>query len=201
MKKSQQLILLVESSDILYEGMYTLLSRWDKNSCITRLYSIEELIQSVHIKLPDMICINPLLVLNKEKEIKRIKKEFPKTVICAVLSNTIDAKTIAEFDTSFNLYDSEEEIVSSINKACREKNDANESETIDESLSERETEVLLQVIHGLTNKEIAEKLNISVHTVISHRKNLTVKTGIRSESGLTIYAISKGLVDLDSFDL
>ncbi len=201
MKKNDQSIILVESSDILYEGLYTLLSRWDKTSRITRTYSVDELGQAIDRNHPHLICINPLLILNKEKEIKRIKREYPQTVICAILSNTIDAKTIAEFDTSFGLYDSMEEIFSGINKAYKEKNNTNETETTDETLSERETEVLLQVIHGLTNKEIAEKLNISVHTVISHRKNLTIKTGIRSESGLTIYAISKGLVNLDSFTL
>ncbi len=121
MKKNDQSIILVESSDILYEGLYTLLSRWDKNSRITRTYSVDELGQTIDRNHPHLICINPLLILNKEKEIKRIKREYPQTVICAILSNTIDAKTIAEFDTSFGLYDSMEEIFSGINKAYKEK--------------------------------------------------------------------------------
>jgi DNA-binding CsgD family transcriptional regulator len=51
---------------------------------------------------------------------------------------------------------------------------------------------------GLSNKEVADKLSISTHTVISHRKNISLKTGIKSLSGLTIFAVVKGLVDLNS---
>ncbi|MFW5781575.1 MAG: response regulator transcription factor, partial [Bacteroidota bacterium] len=67
-----------------------------------------------------------------------------------------------------------------------------------EVLSERETDVLVQLLKGLSNKEIAEKLHISKHTVISHRKNIVEKTGIKSLPGLTIYAISKKIIPVDS---
>ena len=62
-------------------------------------------------------------------------------------------------------------------------------------LSQREVEVLVLIVHGLINKEIANRLNISLTTVISHRKNITEKLGIRSISGLTVYAIINGLVE------
>jgi DNA-binding CsgD family transcriptional regulator len=70
-----------------------------------------------------------------------------------------------------------------------------------ETLSDRETEVLQQLVNGLSNKEIADKLNISIHTVISHRKNITQKTGIKSQSGLTIYALSNKIISLDNLSL
>ena len=47
----------------------------------------------------------------------------------------------------------------------------------------------------LMNKEIADQMNISIHTVISHRKNITRKTGIKSVSGLTVYALLNNLID------
>lgn len=62
-------------------------------------------------------------------------------------------------------------------------------------LSEREGEVLALVAQGFMNKEIAERLRIGLTTVISHRRNLTEKLGIRSVSGLTIYAVTMGYVD------
>ncbi|MBQ9296555.1 MAG: helix-turn-helix transcriptional regulator [Paludibacteraceae bacterium] len=65
-----------------------------------------------------------------------------------------------------------------------------------EELSEREKDVLIQVVKGLSNKEIADVLCISTHTVISHRKNITRKLNIHSTAGLTIYAIVNKLVDL-----
>jgi len=65
-------------------------------------------------------------------------------------------------------------------------------------LSAREIEVLVLITKGLINKEIAEKLNISLTTVISHRKNITEKLGIKSVPGLTIYAVMNGYVEADS---
>ena len=64
-------------------------------------------------------------------------------------------------------------------------------------LSAREIEVLVLVTKGLINKEIADKLNISLTTVISHRKNIVEKLGIKSVSGLTIYAVMHGYVEAD----
>lgn len=61
-------------------------------------------------------------------------------------------------------------------------------------LTNRETEVLRLVTQGLMNKEIADKLGISLHTVISHRKNLTEKLGIKTVSGLTVYAMMHNLI-------
>lgn len=64
-------------------------------------------------------------------------------------------------------------------------------------LSERETEVLTLVARGLINKEIADRLGIGLTTVISHRRNLMEKLGIRTVAGLAVYALTEGLVDPD----
>ena len=69
-----------------------------------------------------------------------------------------------------------------------------------EVLSEREREVLVEVAHGLLNKEIADRLNISINTVITHRKNITRKTGIKTTPGLTVYAILNNLVDINTIE-
>ena len=80
------------------------------------------------------------------------------------------------------------------NTKIHKKNTA-EPET--EELSEREKDVLIQVVKGLSNKEIANALFISTHTVITHRKNITRKLNIHSTAGLTIYAIVNKLIDID----
>ncbi|MEE0860679.1 MAG: LuxR C-terminal-related transcriptional regulator, partial [Paludibacteraceae bacterium] len=74
------------------------------------------------------------------------------------------------------------------------KQDTKEPET--EALSDREKDVLIQLVKGLSNKEIADVLCISTHTVISHRKNITRKLNIHSTAGLTIYAIVNKLIDI-----
>lgn len=69
-----------------------------------------------------------------------------------------------------------------------------------EELSDRERDVLIQVVRGLSNKEIADVLCISQHTVVSHRKHITRKLNIHSTAGLTIYAIVNKLVDINSLE-
>ena len=70
-----------------------------------------------------------------------------------------------------------------------------------EALSDREKDVIIGVVQGLLNKEIADRLCISVNTVITHRRNIAKKLQIHSPSGLTIYAIVNGLVDISSVKL
>ena len=71
------------------------------------------------------------------------------------------------------------------------------SESREKALSDREIEVLSLVAQGKINKEIAEKLFISTTTVITHRKNIQEKLGIKSVSSLTIYAVMHGYVDIN----
>ena len=70
-----------------------------------------------------------------------------------------------------------------------------------EALSDREKDVIIGVVQGLLNKEIADRLCISTNTVITHRRNIARKLQIHSPAGLTIYAIVNGLVDISSVKL
>ena len=65
-----------------------------------------------------------------------------------------------------------------------------------QSLSAREKEIVICVVKGMTNREIADRLFLSTHTVITHRRNIARKLQIHSPSGLTIYAIVNKLVEL-----
>ena len=64
-------------------------------------------------------------------------------------------------------------------------------------LSDREIEVMSLIVQGFINKEIADKLNIGLATVITHRKNIMDKLGMKSVSALTIYAVMHGYVDIN----
>ena len=71
----------------------------------------------------------------------------------------------------------------------------------DEQLSDREKDVIVALVQGMTNKEIADHLFISINTVITHRRNIARKLQIHSSAGLTIYAIVNNLVDISSVKL
>lgn len=106
-----------------------------------------------------------------------------------------------------NIYDSEEDLVKNILKLhqhahhngypVKDMPPISSMSPHLELLSAREIEVLVLITKGLINKEIADKLNISLTTVITHRKNITEKLGIKSVSGLTIYAVMNGYIEAD----
>lgn len=78
-----------------------------------------------------------------------------------------------------------------------DKQKANSSDDKQENLSAREIEVIRFVANGLSNKEIADTMCLSTHTVMSHRKNIARKLDIHSTAGLTIYAIVNGIIEVD----
>jgi DNA-binding NarL/FixJ family response regulator len=64
-------------------------------------------------------------------------------------------------------------------------------------LSDREIEVMSLIVQGYINKEIADRLSIGLSTVVTHRKNIMDKLGVKSVSALTIYAVMHGYVDIN----
>lgn len=95
---------------------------------------------------------------------------------------------------SITLGDTKADIVKKIDTIIHPKQS---DENSDSSLSEREKDVIRLVAKGYTNKEIADMLNLSIHTIISHRKNITAKLGIKTISGLSIYALLNGIIQSD----
>lgn len=82
--------------------------------------------------------------------------------------------------------------------ACRHEREESRSRV--ETLSDREKEIIALVAHGLSNKEIADRLCLSFHTVTTYRKNLSAKLNIHSSAGLTIFAILHKIIDLNEIE-
>ena len=77
----------------------------------------------------------------------------------------------------------------------------NQNPNAEDMLSDREKDVIVSLVQGMTNKEIADHLCISINTVITHRRNIAKKLQIHSPAGLTIYAIVNNLVDISTVKL
>ena len=118
--------------------------------------------------------------------------------IVALTNNGHEESVMRLYDGCINIYDNARRIIQKLQSAVEEaqnnpKNDINE-------LSARERDILVAVAKGKANKEIADEFNISIYTVISHRRNISRKLGINSVPGLTVYAIMNKLVDISDFN-
>ncbi|MDR2009590.1 MAG: LuxR C-terminal-related transcriptional regulator [Bacteroidales bacterium] len=184
---------IAEPSDIIYDGLSNILHKSGINVRLFKIDSIDGFDEKMNT---DVVIINPVLILNKTKEFKKIRKVFHNIHWVGLVYSLFSNDTLSLFDDIISINDPCEAIYKVIGKFGDEHPDEKVSKQ-QEQLSERETDVLVQLVSGLSNKEIADKLNISTHTVISHRKNISLKTGIKSQSGLTIYALTKNIISLD----
>ncbi|MBQ8421828.1 MAG: response regulator transcription factor [Bacteroidales bacterium] len=119
--------------------------------------------------------------------------------VVAVRTIPMDEEQQKQYDAVIGLYDDPVAIVKKLREAVASRQEIPEAEGYDLSL--REKEILVCVAKGMLNKEIADYYNISIHTVITHRKNITRKTGIKTVAGLTVYALLNNLVDSNSIEL
>lgn len=189
-------VIIIESSPIIAAGLKTLLTSSPLFSIVTTFTDIKSSAGRLTALAPDVLLLNPnQLSLTKRQYLHEVLDVSQQTAIVALLSSLIDSNLLKPFDEQINIYDKAEQIYQKIRASIEEHN--SQKDTVESNeLSERETEILVLAASGLKNKEIAEKLNISVNTVISHRKNISQKTGIKSVAGLTVYALYNNLIDI-----
>lgn len=188
-------IIVVEHSPIIREGLKGILNLSKIRVHLSFVDSFEEL-KTITGKEPiDIVIINPsFFVVNpKAFDIERINNGIIKWI--GLVYAYYDTKILSMFDATISISDTAEAICSTIERAINSENQKGQSQEV---LSEREIEILRLIATGMANKEIADKLNISINTVITHRKNISQKTGIKSVSGLTIYAVVQKLVSIES---
>jgi DNA-binding NarL/FixJ family response regulator len=191
-------IIIADASEIINEGLSGIIMNTGQLFEVHSASNLFEL-EQMNIKIrADIIFINPLLIQNQIKHFMSLKKEFPETQWVGMLYSYADPNILSELNTTININDSRNEIIGSIQKLISSEH-LSDNQKQQETLSEREIDVLKLLVEGNANKEIADKLNISTHTVISHRKNISQKTGIKSVSGLTIYAVVKNIISIDSY--
>ena len=105
-----------------------------------------------------------------------------------------DDEAMKNYDETISIYDSPAAVISKLRNSLTHTSGKSPADSREE-LSAREKEILVCVARGMLNKEIADRYHISIYTVITHRKNITRKTGIKTVAGLTVYALLNNLID------
>lgn len=195
------LVAIADQSIIIRSGMLTTLKRIPKlNIQVVELANSADLEDCLQTQPVDILIVNPFFegYFNLDIFLAKLNNneyaENKKIKLVALNTSLVDPSLLLKYDAKINLFDT----LSFIGEVIYTLSNADDSNDDDqESLSEREKEVVVCVVKGMTNKEIAEHLFLSIHTVNTHRKNISKKLQIHSASGLTIYAIVNNLVDIN----
>lgn len=191
-------IAIVEPNTLTGLGLKAILERMIPTAVIRSFRSFAELVDDT----PDMYAHYFISAQIYVEHTAFFLPRKPKTIVLAGDSQSLQLAGVP----TLNIYQPEERLVKDILKLHQHAHHEGHSPKgtshpavlpAEHELSAREIEVLVLITKGLINKEIADKLNISLTTVITHRKNITEKLGIKSVSGLTIYAVMNGYVEAD----
>ncbi|MBD9110139.1 response regulator transcription factor [Bacteroides nordii] len=188
-------IAVAENSVIIRSGLTLALKRLPNLKVQPiELLSVEALHDCLRTQYPDILVVNP--TFGDYFDVVRFREETTGKGIrvVALVSSFIDANLLSKYDDSISIFDDLETLSNKITRLENIEPDIEEDGQ--ETLSQREKEIVVCVVKGMTNKEIAEKLFLSIHTVITHRRNISKKLQIHSAAGLTIYAIVNKLVEL-----
>ena len=186
-------VIICEASEMISIGLAEIVDSMAQFDVVSRLDNPEHLSEKITALDANLLVIDPMLLGFQNKDfLSQLGKEHPNVVIIALVSSCLDHAMLTPYNGVIEINDTRSKIISKMNEFVQGETAKN---TDDVELSKRETDVLVAVAKGMMNKEIADQMNISIHTVISHRKNITRKTGIKSVSGLTVYALLNNLID------
>ena len=201
MKSNMKKVLLVVPSKIVARGIEAVLSELGE----FRVEGIlTDLSHSSELRLKnmdaDVILIDPVVFdYVSRTSVRASMSEYSDAAIVALQTIPMEEEHQKQYDAVIGLNDDPVHIVRKLRDSLASRQDNPETEDYD--LSSREKEILVCVAKGMLNKEIADHCNLSIHTVITHRKNITRKTGIKTVAGLTVYALLNNLIDSNSIDL
>jgi DNA-binding NarL/FixJ family response regulator len=186
-------VIICEVSEIIANGLAEIIDSMAQCDVVARLDTPEHLSERITSSDANLVIIDPtLLGFHNKGFLLQLGKEHPNLIVIALVTSYLDHAMLAPYKGFIEINDTRSKIISKMNEFSQcdtsKKSD-------DVELSKREIDVLVAVAKGMMNKEIADQMNISIHTVISHRKNITRKTGIKSVSGLTVYALLNNLID------
>ena len=194
-KEGKYRIAIIEPSEIVASGITAIIGRYPEFTVVHTHSNADYYNSNNNI---DVIIVDPAVIdYNDRFDIRSYFGESQAAIVALTHSNH-EESVLRQYDECIGIYDPPQRIVQKLKNAI-EENSRNPKGDFNE-LSSRERDILTAVAKGKTNKEIADEFNISIYTVISHRRNISQKLGINSIPGLTVYAIMNKLVDMSDFE-
>ena len=187
---------IAETSVIVRTGLALVLKRMQGMKILPiEVVSPESLADCMRLHKPDVLIINPAFPGYFDIRKFREDPQHAGVKCIALLCSMGDNSILKYYDDTFSLYDDPEDMKEKLNRLLN-LSGQEDGRGGQEVLSSREKEIVTYVVKGMTNKEIADALFLSTHTVITHRRNIARKLQIHSPAGLTIYAIVNKLVEI-----
>ena len=181
-------IAIVEPSVIIAQGVASILRSSGEADVVAIYPTLRAYADRLSVKDVEVVVVGSQVAVGAQ-----LRSELQGVAVVLLSTTVVDEDVLRQVDGVINIYDDETTLMRKLRTAVEQGETNPYSDSHD--LSERERDVLILVAKGMANKEIADRLNISIHTVMSHRKNITHKTGIKSVAGLTVYALLNNLLD------
>lgn len=191
-------IVIAESAPVVAAGLAHTIRRLPGLQCsISEIAAPDDLDACMKESEPDLLIIDPSF--GGLFDPTRFRDSHPGEYhIAAIELAQLPRQTQQLYDAAISILDD----VPTLSQKIRTLTESEPTQEEDRGqLSQREKEIVALVVKGMTNKEIADKLFLSPHTVITHRRNIARKLEIHSATGLTIYAIVNHIVDLADLNL
>lgn len=196
--ENRKKIVFIIPSDIVARGFESVLSGQGDFLVLDNLVDYSKPMEvRLRILDPDVVIVDPAVFdFRSRKDGRLLISELCDATVLALEGPAVTEDVLKQYDGAISLYDDSVGILKKIHSAddSRQPDVASDGD----ELSAREKEILVCVAQGMLNKEIADKFSLSIYTVITHRKNITRKTGIKTVAGLTVYAILNNLIDINS---
>ncbi len=191
-------ILVAEPSQMIRSGLMAMLRKLSNIPMeLAQVWDIQDLVQQLVRYRPDVLVVNPAELGLMSVDRLREDSGLENLQVVALLHTQLPGSQLLRYDETLSIYDSTEVLRGKLLTLSKKNGQEEGAANTRQKLTAREQEIVVGVVKGMTNKQIADQLFLSAHTVMTHRKNIAAKLQIHSPAGLTIYAIVNKLVDIE----
>ncbi len=194
-------VVLVESTYLIRAGIENLLSELP-GMVLREVFDGTEkkLADRIKDNKPDLVIINCNIDQQILFSLVNSLNTLSGVIQIGLTNESTPLNISSRFPCVLNTKEGKFELLEALRKIIGKRGIHNKTENDQQNLTARELTILKKVTLGLTNQQIADGLFLSIHTVMTHRKNITKKLGIKTVSGLTVYALMNKLVDMGEIE-